>query len=82
MGKSRKSRTGVSESGGELNEVVISLIETTLRERLGQRSLPPEICGFEKERRYFFLKINMMPGTINVSTIINRKLIEMVLDFQ
>ncbi|XP_060568327.1 origin recognition complex subunit 4-like [Ruditapes philippinarum] len=51
MGKSRKSRAGVADSSGEIDEVVISLIETTLRERLGYRSLPPEICGFEKERR-------------------------------
>lgn len=53
MGKSRKSKPDDARGGNvDTDELVVSLIQTVLRERLGQGSLPPEICGFEKERRY------------------------------
>lgn len=52
MGKSRKSKPGESTCGSvDVDAVVVPLIQTVLRERLGKGSLPPEICGYEKERR-------------------------------
>ena len=50
MGKKSKSRPGGTDQ--ELDKAPVYLTQEILRKRLSQCGTPPEICGYQQERRY------------------------------